>query len=540
MSKQAILYTRVSTDPQDKGYSPETQLQACRNYAERLGYAIVAELQDTHSGATPIAERPTGKELVAMLKRRDANAVIVYCVDRLSRDIVDLLATVRDWIRSGVEVHTCDIGRIKSELDIVLVIKGWQGSDEREKIRERTSRGRNGKAQSGKVVGSGKPRYGYRYVYQEMGSGKRTVIGLAIVDAEAHIVKLIFRWYAYGNAVNGYKPMPALGIARRLSEMQTLSPDKRNIARERGPHIWSQTAVLRILQDEVYAGVYRYGKLIGKNGRGGNRPTGEQITVSVPAIIDRDLWRAAQERRAYNKLMSQRNCKHEYLLRGMGTCGACQYSFLGDTRIVRGKRYFYYHCSQNSHRFPTLETICRQKAVRAEVLECAVWDYILKQWRDAKDFECKLRILQQDELDSLQPKRERLEAVLSLIADCEREALDTAHAMKRARGVVSQKLEREQEEINERHEALTMERDELLLALDSRRYTEKRIAAALRTREDVVTGLDATTFEDKRRILEFLRVQVTVRDGTAWVACVVAAEAVPIDLHTSTNTRRDR
>src|SRR5437773_1374138 len=102
MTKRAIIYTRVSTDPQDKGYSPDTQLDACRRYAERLGYAVAAELQDTYSGATAIAERPKGKALVTPLKAREAEAVIVYCVDRLSRDIVDLLASVRDWIRADI------------------------------------------------------------------------------------------------------------------------------------------------------------------------------------------------------------------------------------------------------------------------------------------------------------------------------------------------------------------------------------------------------------------------------------------------------
>jgi hypothetical protein len=43
---------------------------------------------------------------------------------------VDLLATVRSWLRAGVEIYTGDVGKIESELDNVLVIKGWQGGDE--------------------------------------------------------------------------------------------------------------------------------------------------------------------------------------------------------------------------------------------------------------------------------------------------------------------------------------------------------------------------------------------------------------------------
>src|SRR5262245_39897170 len=129
--KRAIALSRVSTDEQGKGYSPETQLEACRRYAATNGLTIVKEFDERYSGATPIAERPEGRKLAAMLRAREADAVIVYCVDRLSRDIVDLLTTVREWLRARIEVHSCDVGKVESEHDIVLVIKGWQGSDER-------------------------------------------------------------------------------------------------------------------------------------------------------------------------------------------------------------------------------------------------------------------------------------------------------------------------------------------------------------------------------------------------------------------------
>ena len=194
---KAIIYLRVSTDEQaDKGYSLPTQLEACRNYAARLASIVVAEFQEDCSGAIPFAERPEGKKAAAMLKHRQANAIIVYQVDRLSRDIVDLLASVRDWIRTDIQVHAGDIGRIESELDIVLVIKGWQGSDERKKIIERCSRGRNGKAKSGRVVGNGKPPYGYHYA-----DGC-----FEIIEVEAKIVRVIYRWYTVGDEDGGHSP----------------------------------------------------------------------------------------------------------------------------------------------------------------------------------------------------------------------------------------------------------------------------------------------------------------------------------------------
>jgi site-specific DNA recombinase len=228
MHKRAVLYARVSTDDQaDRGYSLPSQLDLCRKYAERLGYTVIGALREDCSGATPIAERPEGKWLVAKLKRREADVVIAYQVDRLSRDIVDLLATVRSWLRMGVEVHACDIGKIESELDIVLVIKGWQGSDERKKIVERTLRGKYAKARAGKVVGAGRPLYGYQYVDD----------ALVIVEHEACIVRLIYVWYTEGDGDS--KSLSIFEITKKLSEARIPTPgESRNYKRIRASGIW--------------------------------------------------------------------------------------------------------------------------------------------------------------------------------------------------------------------------------------------------------------------------------------------------------------
>ena len=125
MIKKAAIYARVSTSDQaDNGYSLPSQLDACRTYAERFDYVVIGEFREDQSGATPVAMRPQGRVLTEMIKSRKVDAVIVYQVDRLSRDIVDLLTTVRNWLQTGIDVYALDVGKIESELDIVSVIKG--------------------------------------------------------------------------------------------------------------------------------------------------------------------------------------------------------------------------------------------------------------------------------------------------------------------------------------------------------------------------------------------------------------------------------
>ena len=135
MNKQAGIYVRVSTDEQaEKGYSLPSQIEACRRFAEYKGFENASVYQDDISGVTPIASRPEGGRLQHDINTGQITTIIVYQVDRLSRDIVDLLTTVRDWLGAGIEIYALDVGQINSELDIVLVIKGWQGSDERKKF----------------------------------------------------------------------------------------------------------------------------------------------------------------------------------------------------------------------------------------------------------------------------------------------------------------------------------------------------------------------------------------------------------------------
>jgi len=190
MTKQAAIYARVSTDDQaERGYSLPSQIEACQNFAIQKGFDVAAVYSDDISGAKPITSRPEGYELQKVIESCEVRAVIVYCIDRLSRDIVDLLTVVRDWLRAGVEIYSLDVGQVTSELDIVLVIKGWQGSDERQKIRERSMRGKTAKAKAGKVVGAGLPPYGYTYSDGE----------LFIDESQAQIVRMIFDWYINGD-----------------------------------------------------------------------------------------------------------------------------------------------------------------------------------------------------------------------------------------------------------------------------------------------------------------------------------------------------
>jgi site-specific DNA recombinase len=511
MARQAAIYARVSTDDQaERGYSLPSQVEACERFANQKGFDVGAVYQDDISGAKPIANRPDGQHLQMAIDSGQINTVIVYCVDRLSRDIVDLLSTIRDWLRSGVEIYVLDIGQVISELDIGLVIKGWQGGDERQKIRERTMRGRNAKARAGRVVGQGSAPYGYHYAD-----------GTFVIDEQqARVIIMIFDWYVNHG-------LSCQRIADCLTELATPRPgESLNWKKARGKSCkWESVAVQRIIKDETYAGVWRYGRLIGGKGNQKPRPIEEQIPVQVPAIVSREVWELAQQRRAYNTKFSKRKMKREYLLRGLIFCG-CGRGMVGTGRTFAGRVYY---CTRRYH--PYGGEFCKEPFVKGQIVESITWGYVLRLLTDADEFEARLRDAQAIESQQMQPRQKELEHITALLADTEYEAEQIAEIAKNIEGIVWKKLRAQSDEVNRRYQVLEERKakleEELRLEL-----TDSTIDDLLQFRETVAVGLNNPTPEECRLWLELLQTKVIVTNGIALVTCRLSGDAVSFDLFT--------
>jgi len=121
MNKPAAIYARVATSEQvDRRYSLPSQIKDCKKFAELNGFTVAGIYQDEISGAKPIASRPDGGQMQKAINTGQIKAVIVYRVDRLSRNSVDFFRTIHDWLRAGVEIYALDIGQITSELGVGL------------------------------------------------------------------------------------------------------------------------------------------------------------------------------------------------------------------------------------------------------------------------------------------------------------------------------------------------------------------------------------------------------------------------------------
>ncbi len=95
------IYIRVSTEDQAKRYSLEVQREHLESFAKQEGFEIFKVYQDEGiSGYS--TERPALKELLKDAKNKKFDLVLVYKIDRFSRNLKDLLNLVDELSSYGV------------------------------------------------------------------------------------------------------------------------------------------------------------------------------------------------------------------------------------------------------------------------------------------------------------------------------------------------------------------------------------------------------------------------------------------------------
>lgn len=155
-------YTRVSTEEQVRyGVSLAMQEERIRAYAAFVGAEIVDVVVDRgFSGRR--ADRPGKLSALRRVVEGEADALVVYAIDRLSRSTADLLHTVRDLIAADRGFVSC-----REQLDsstphgrFALTILGALAEMESELISERTKAAMHRLKVMGRAVTRG--RYGCR------------------------------------------------------------------------------------------------------------------------------------------------------------------------------------------------------------------------------------------------------------------------------------------------------------------------------------------------------------------------------------------
>jgi DNA invertase Pin-like site-specific DNA recombinase len=148
-TKRAAIYVRVSTNDQDTGLQ-ETEL---REYVESRGWSCTVYRDQGQSGAK--SERPALTALMNDLRKRKADVVVVWALDRLARSLKHLLTIAEECRLLGV-----DLVSLRQNIDTTLpagrltfAVLGAVAEFEREMLRERVKAGMAQARRAGKRVG---------------------------------------------------------------------------------------------------------------------------------------------------------------------------------------------------------------------------------------------------------------------------------------------------------------------------------------------------------------------------------------------------
>lgn len=492
MNKNAIIYVRVSTDEQAaKGYSLSFQMEECRRYAEHMGFNVIKEITDNTSGAT--LSRPGFTELEMLISNKEAEVVIAYTSDRISRNYYDYVPLIGKWQEKNVELHFVDRGQSQNDLQGMISdgIFAMLAHSERLKILDRTKNGRYKKAKDAKKpVMSGFLPYGYGRI------GKARDAEMIIDPIEAEVVKMIFRWYTTHEDGG---PLSIRGIANRLDNMGI---------KPRSAAFWGPSSVRLILRNEVYAGRLYYAKTqVLKDGKQVYRPKTEWIPIDVPhlVLVDRKTYETALAKTKRNKELASRNRKHEYLLAGYFSCGSCNLSMYGFQKKKRSKPY--YRCASYYHKIIKCGHTIR--AIQIEKADQAVWNWLSSLLLDESVLIEGIRNMTQRREEELGPKREQYASVLKMLNTLDekmRRLIDELANFKGAtvQAVIKEKInqmESEQNFLLEEKNRLEVEIPQLEVNPEfGNRITE--IAAAVREQ------LPLITFQGMRDLLTLLNVKV--------------------------------
>jgi len=151
-----ISYRRVSTaDQAANGVSLENQAERIRQYCEYRGIRIVHEIEDVESGGVNKA-REGFIELLNRVEQGGIDVIVLYSLERLSRDMLTMLALERLLDEYDVQLHTVEGAVDTSTPDgfMAFAMKAFMGEMERRQVKYRTKKAMEHKKARNQVVGA--------------------------------------------------------------------------------------------------------------------------------------------------------------------------------------------------------------------------------------------------------------------------------------------------------------------------------------------------------------------------------------------------
>ena len=281
------------------------QRKACRDFADKMGWVIVNEEQET--GVSGYKVSTNDRDKLQLIKKRAEQGkfdiLLVFMFDRLGRKSDETPFVVEWFVKHGVRVWSVNEGeqRFESHTDrLTNYIRYWQGDSESQKTSIRTKTAMGQMVQEGRFRGGGVP-YGYRLAPSGiLNKRKHEVCKLEIDEDEARVVRMMFN-LCVGSGYGRSK------IANMISGQGIKTRSGTN---------WHEATVGHILHNIAYTGVLRSGE-------------SQSEIFEELQIVDPDTFALAQKLMAerVNEFNAQRtmpkNISGQALLSGNVFCGHC-------------------------------------------------------------------------------------------------------------------------------------------------------------------------------------------------------------------------
>ncbi len=324
MMSRGVVYVRVSSDEQVKGMSLEFQKADCLAYAQSKGMTVDRIFEDRGESAK-FANRPALIEMLDYCRkhRNSVRALIVWKLDRLSRNQLDYYYLKRTLLDLGVALHSATEPSMEDSSSIAGKVfetfSALQAELDNTMRSERARRGMEAKLLSG--IYPWKPPVGYCRASGRAAGSKKTLPDEP--DPKTFpILQSVLREYATG----------------RYSQVELVKMlEKRGLAAARAQRV-NHPFVSFILYRHLdfYRGVLK------------NR-WGDEIIQGrhIPMITEDEYHRivAVRDGRTIGAGVKRRKHNPEFPLRKTLRCAKCgEFLTASFSRGKLGGRYGYYHC----------------------------------------------------------------------------------------------------------------------------------------------------------------------------------------------------
>ena len=332
-NNNCICYYRYSSHAQNE-QSIDQQRELAVRYAETHDLNIVKEyIDEALSGTTD--DRPNYRLMLKEIEKIKPHALIVYKIDRLSRDRYELLDARRKIRDAGCQIiRVAEVNLDPDDPASIMFEALYDGMAEfySANLRQNVMRGMRYNAEN--ALYNGHKLLGYT-----VDDTKHYVID----NNTASIVLRIYNHYADG------KELKVIADELNAQGLKTSLGRQFNI-----------NGLRHILKNRAYIGEYRYNDIV--------------IPDGMPRIVSDELFASVQRRFELNRHKSKpvmSKSKYEantrFWLTGKLFCGECKESLHGISGTSKQGTIHYYYACKNYRKHK-----CKLRSIRKDLLETCV------------------------------------------------------------------------------------------------------------------------------------------------------------------------